>query len=312
MGRAGGGRGRIASPSHLGAPSVASDFLLSSGEVLTISKDPMLSFPKPQNLIVSEQLGVLTITLDRASARNAMNLQMVRELTGLFQFAEAQTALRVLVLRGAGGHFCAGADVNDFVRARTEPVTAKRNPAAELNAAFGHLCTAFAQVSLPTVCVLEGAVLGGGFGLACVSDLTLAKSTAMFGLPETSLGVVPAQIAPFLVERLGFSEAKRLALSGGRIGAQEALGLGLVHEVHESDEALAQALVAAVDRFLLCAPEATRATKRLLLRAKREPAEALIEHAAQVFASALTGPEGVEGTRAFQEKRPASWAVRKA
>jgi isohexenylglutaconyl-CoA hydratase len=271
-----------------------------------------MSLPAANNLIVSEQRGVRTVLLNRPAARNAMSLEMVRELTQAFADAEAQAGLRVLVLRGAGGHFCAGADVNDFVRVRTQPVSATHNPAAELNAAFGHLCAAFARVSLPTVCVVEGAVLGGGFGLVCVSDLTLALDSALFGLPETSLGVVPAQIAPFLVERLGFAQAKRLALSGGRIRASEALTLGLVHEVHSSPEALERALTAAIDRFLLCAPEATRATKRLLLRAKREPAEALIEHAAQVFAAALTGPEGEEGTRAFQEKRPPAWAPHKA
>jgi isohexenylglutaconyl-CoA hydratase len=269
-----------------------------------------MSSPAVHNLISSERAGVLTILLNRPAARNAMSLEMVRELTAVFAAAEAQAGLRMLVLRGAGGHFCAGADVNDFVRTRTEPVTAARDPAKELNAAFGHLCAAFARLSLPTVCVVEGAVLGGGFGLACASDLTLALDTAVFGLPETSLGVVPAQIAPFLVERLGFAQAKRLALSGGRIRAAEALALGLVHELHARVELLDRALADAIDRFLLCAPEATRATKRLLLRAKREPAEALIEHAAEVFAAALRGPEGEEGTRAFAEKRPPAWAPR--
>jgi isohexenylglutaconyl-CoA hydratase len=163
-----------------------------------------------------------------------------------------------------------------------------------------------------TVAILEGAVLGGGFGLACVSDLTLAGDSAVFGLPETSLGVVPAQIAPFLVERLGFAQAKRLALSGGRIRAEEAFKLGLVHEVHTTEATLGRALEAAVARFLLCAPQATRATKRLLLRARREPAESLIEHAAQIFAAALRGAEGEEGTRAFQEKRPPAWAKAEA
>lgn len=269
-----------------------------------------MSSPATPNLLENEAAGVLTLVLNRPHVRNAMSLEMARELTEAFGRAEARGDLRVLVLRGAGGHFCAGADVNDFVRARTEPVTDTRNPAAELNAAFGYLCAAFARVSLPTVCVLEGAVLGGGFGLACVSDFTLAADSAVFGLPETSLGVVPAQIAPFLVERLGFAQAKRLALSGGRIRAPEALALGLVHEAHAAGAALDTALAALLERLLLCAPEATRATKRLLWRAKREPAETLIEHAAQVFASALRGPEGEEGTRAFLEKRPPNWAVR--
>lgn len=269
-----------------------------------------MSLPESNNLITTVREGVLTVLLNRPAARNAMSLEMVRELTALFAAAELEPGLRVLVLRGSGGHFCAGADLNDFVRARTEPVTATHDPARELNAAFGHLCAAFARLSLPTVCVVEGAVLGGGFGLACVSDLTLALDTASFGLPETSLGVVPAQIAPFLVERLGFAQAKRLALSGGRIRAEEAHALGLVHELYTGGKALEQGLARAIERLLLCAPEATRATKRLLWRAKREPAESLIEYAAEVFANALRSAEGDEGTRAFSEKRPPSWAKR--
>ena len=84
----------------------------------------------------------------------------------------------------------------------------------------------------PTVAVLEGSVMGGGFGLACVADVAMAGTSALFRLPETSLGVVPAQIAPFLVERLGYSEAKRLAVTGGRLDASAALDLRLVHAVH--------------------------------------------------------------------------------
>jgi isohexenylglutaconyl-CoA hydratase len=277
-----------------------------------MSSGLLSNLPALQYVAASEALNVVTATLNRPDVRNAMSLEMVRELTQVFQRVEQDPAVRVLVLRGAGGHFCAGADVNDFARVRAQPVSEGHDPAAELNAAFGHLCAAFARIPVPTVCVLEGVVLGGGFGLACVSDVTLGKTSCVFGLPETSLGVVPAQIAPFLVERLGFSQAKRLALSGGRIGASEALALGLLHEVHDSDEALVRALDLAVQRFLWCAPEATRATKRLLLRAKREDAPSLVEHAAQVFAAALRGPEGEEGTRAFREKRPPAWAPGKA
>lgn len=260
-----------------------------------------------ENLLSATVDGVRTITLNRPQARNAMTLGMLRELIRAFQEADADQALRVLVVRGSGGHFSAGADVKDFARARTAPKGEGVDPVMELSAAFGHVCATFAQVSLPTVCVLEGAVLGGGFGLACASDVTLAEERAVFGLPETSLGILPAQIAPFLVERLGYGQAKRLSLLGGRIDARSALSLGLVHEVAAGSAALEVALTGTLARFLACAPQATRATKRLLLRTRTEPAEALIDHAAEVFAAALTGPEGEEGTQAFIEKRRPSW-----
>ena len=268
-----------------------------------------MNAPTVQTLGLSEQRGVLSVMLQRPQVRNAMTLEMVRELSSVFATAEARDDLRVLVLRGAGGHFCAGADVKDLLRARAEPVTHTHNPVAETNAAFGHLCAAFARLSLPTVCVLEGSVLGGGFGLACASDFALAGDSARFGLPETSIGVIPAQIAPFLVERLGFSQAKRLALMGGKLDAAEALTIGLVHELHASGPALDLALEVLLERLLRCAPQATRATKRLLLRTREQSAESLIEHASLVFAAQLNSTEGAEGTRAFVDKRAPAWQL---
>jgi len=266
---------------------------------------------RPLNtLALTEQDGVLFVSLQRPKARNAMTLEMVAELSAAFASAEARDDLRVLVLRGSGGHFCAGADVKDLMRARGESVGAKNNAIAETNAAFGHLCAAFARLSLPTVCVLEGSVLGGGFGLACAADFTLADQTALFGLPETSIGVVPAQIAPFLVERLGLSQAKRLALMGGKIDAAQAHAIGLVHELVHSGPLLEQALRTLLDRLLRCAPRATRVTKQLLLRARGQSAESLIEHASVVFATQLHSAEGAEGTLAFLEKRAPAWHPR--
>jgi isohexenylglutaconyl-CoA hydratase len=157
------------------------------------------------------------------------------------------------------------------------------------------------------VAVLEGTVMGGGFGLACVVDVALAASTAVFRLPETSLGVVPAQIAPFLVERLGYSAAKRLAVTGAKLVAQQALDLGLVHEVH-ANSSLPNALDKTLQQILQCAPGAIAQTKMLLSKARWVDGGALVRDAAQVFANAALGPEGIEGTTAFLSKRKPTWA----
>jgi isohexenylglutaconyl-CoA hydratase len=156
------------------------------------------------------------------------------------------------------------------------------------------------------VTVLEGSVMGGGFGLACVSDVALAGESVVFRLPETGLGVVPAQIAPFLVERLGYAEAKRLAVTGARIEAAEALRLRLVHEVH-ADTALDAAVHRVLRQILNCAPGAVAATKALIAKARFQPPASLVAEAAQVFSKAALGPEGMEGTLAFLQKRKAAW-----
>ncbi|MDR7308329.1 enoyl-CoA hydratase-related protein [Rhodoferax saidenbachensis] len=257
----------------------------------------------------------LHIYLNRPEVRNAMSQQMVAELQQVLHAAEATAggpdAVRVVVLRGEGGHFSAGADLKDMAGARMRAMQRAEgapDPIAEVNAAFGHLCAAYANTPLAVVAVLEGTVMGGGFGLACVADVAIASDTAAFRLPETSLGVVPAQIAPFLVERLGYSQAKRLAVTGGRLDAAGALAVGLVHEV-TSSEGIATALDKVLTDILACAPGALAATKALMCKARFTAAADLVDEAADIFSRAAQGPEGQEGMAAFIQKRKPTWAV---
>jgi len=256
-------------------------------------------------LILRHDGPVLHVTLNRPESRNAMSLAMVLELRQALAAAESDGQTRILVLRGAGGHFCAGADLKDMAGARAR-LAEDAEALVKVNAAFGDLCVAFANTGLATVAVLEGTVMGGGFGLACVVDVALAGTSALFRLPETSLGVVPAQIAPFLVERLGYAEAKRLAVTGGKLDARAALDLRLVHEMHAAG-ALDHALADVLASILHNAPGAVAATKALMARARFHPPASMVQHAAEVFSKAALSPEGIEGTTAFLAKRRASW-----
>ena len=258
-------------------------------------------------ILETRQGAVLTLTLNRPKARNAMSVAMVEALEASLKAAEEDTGVRVLVLRGAGGHFCAGGDIKDMARARHTTLDDATDPVAQLNARFGYLALAFARASLPVIAVVEGAVMGGGFGLACTADVTIALDSADFRLPETSLGVLPAQIAPFLVERLGYSEAKRLALSGARLDAERALAVGLVHEVCDA-KTVVEVLKKHLDAFLRCAPGATAATKKLLVERYASVDEAMIEEAARAFAAAVRSEEAMEGMTAFMQKRAPNWS----
>ena len=266
-----------------------------------------MSHQTAATLLLERHGGVLTIRLNRPERRNAMSQAMLRELLDALAAAEAG-GVRVAVLRGSGGHFCAGADLHDMAQAREAPIAHETDPLAQSNAAFGHVCAAYSQSPLAVVAVLEGAVMGGGFGLACCADVVIASATADFRLPETSLGLIPAQIAPFLVERLGYSEARRIAVTGARFGAAEAYRIGLVHKVCASGAEIEDALAATLRQILACAPGAVAETKKLLRRARFEDPASLVEHAAAVFAKAARGEEGAEGLRAFQEKRKPGWA----
>ncbi len=270
---------------------------------------------KFEALRVESTGAVLQITLNRPESRNAMSMQMVAELRQVLEAAESTVgqgdAVRVVVLRGEGGHFCAGADLKDMAAARMRAMqdpNPQSDVIAEVSQGFGQLCVAYANTPLALVIVLEGTVMGGGFGLACVADVVIASNTVQFRLPETSLGVIPAQIAPFLVERLGYSQARRLAVTGARVLAPQALALGLVHTVCNAEDLQAE-VDSVVAQILGCAPGALAQTKALMARARLEAPQALVADAATMFSRSTQGAEGLEGMTAFIQKRKPQWAL---
>jgi isohexenylglutaconyl-CoA hydratase len=262
------------------------------------------ALPDCETLLLNLEGGVLHVTLNRPDSRNAMSLAMVGELRALFAHLHSQAGIRALVMRGAGGHFCAGGDIKDMAGARSKGIAAFR----ELNRAFGSLLEEAQQIPQVLVAVLEGAVLGGGFGLACVSDIAIANAEARFGLPETTLGILPAQIAPFVVKRVGLTQARRLALTAARFNGAEAERLGLVHFSEAGNEAVEARLQEVLSQVRQCAPGANAQTKALLLAAEHQALGPLLDRAAEQFAAAVTGAEGAEGTMAFVQKRQPNWA----
>jgi hypothetical protein len=186
------------------------------------------TLPDCQTLLLRRDGWRLHVTLNRPESRNAMSFAMVRELTAVFTSLQDDRSVRAVVLRGAGGNFCAGGDIKDMAAARgAEPGPDGRDPLALSNRSFGAMLLAVEAAPQAVVAVVEGAVMGGGFGLCCVSDVAIAHAAAKFRLPETGLGVPPAQIAPFIVRRVGLTQARRLAVTGGALDAAQALALGL-------------------------------------------------------------------------------------
>ncbi|RON50803.1 enoyl-CoA hydratase/isomerase family protein [Pseudomonas frederiksbergensis] len=264
----------------------------------------MNSLPVCQTLLLERHNGVLHITLNRPESRNAMSLQMVAELRAVLAAVHDDRAVRALVISGAGGHFCAGGDIKDMANARAQGPQAYR----DLNRAFGALLQEVQHAPQVVITVLQGAVLGGGFGLACVSDVALADHQAQFGLPETSLGLLPAQIAPFVVQRIGLTQTRRLALTAARFDGTHARRMGLVHFVEHDQQALAERLEEVLAHVLCCAPGANAQTKKLLLASAGQPSDELLDQAAEWFSEAVTGAEGIEGAMAFVQKRKPGWA----
>lgn len=265
--------------------------------------------PIDESVRLEQHGSILTLWLNRPESRNAMSLNMVNAIQQVFELIKDDLSIRAVVIRGEGGHFCAGGDIKDMAALRVEATTtASLKPYVDFNRRFGAMIEQVDQAPQTVVALLEGAVLGGGFGLACVSDVAISHQNAQFGLPETGLGVLPAQIAPFVVKRIGLTQARRLALLGLRFDGQVALQLGVVHQVVQDDAALQTALDTVIQQIKRAAPIASRMTKTLLHRTLNEPLSSLLDDAAQQFAQAVGGTEGQEGTMAFIQKRLPNWA----
>ncbi len=258
-----------------------------------------------ETLIVACDGPVLKVSMNRPEARNALSPAMVRELTQTFEEARDDPAIRVVVLMGANGTFCAGGDLKGMEGAPAARGGAKEQTAAS-NRRFGALLEMVDALPKAVIVLIEGAALGGGVGFVAVADWAIAERSAQIGTPEVTVGLVPAQIAPFVVARIGYTQARRMATYGLRLDAEAALRVGLVHEIADGRDDLLIKAVAAVNQILRCSPQAVAETKRLVRASVHEPLGPTLDAASHTFAAALAG-DAREGIRAFVEKRKPAW-----
>lgn len=262
--------------------------------------------PSMRTLLLERERCWLRIWLNRPERRNALSREMTDELSAALDLALGDPDVRGIVVRGKGGVFCAGGDLKSFNAAGGAD---DRAAVVADSRAGGVLFNRINQYPKPVIMLVEGAAIAGGLGLACTGDLVIATADARFSLTETMLGLVPAQIAPFVIGRVGLSRARQLTLTAARFDGRAAEKFGLVHKVADDGphlEALARAALKDMER---CAPDANAATKALLLAAPGLPPERMTDVAAETFADALLGEEGREGVAAFVDKRSPRWAV---
>lgn len=266
---------------------------------------PALQSLKPSRLTLAQQGVHLIVTLDHAATKNALTDQLMRELEEVLDTAKDVHDIRSLVLRGANGAFCAGADLKtalETLKASGDDLA----PLEAMNRPVGTLYSKLNRFPKPVIAVVEGPAFGGGFGMTCCADVVLAGPTALFALSETLLGLPPAQIAPYVTSRLGMATARRLAMTAMRLDGDAAVAVGLVDEALKQD-VLEARLAAYLDMIGKCAPGALAATKSIFLDSLDAPAEAMIDRAASAFAKCMASEEGQEGVAAFNEKRRANW-----
>ncbi|MCK8783649.1 enoyl-CoA hydratase-related protein [Roseomonas sp. NAR14] len=258
---------------------------------------------EPPVLVAVDARGIATVTLNRPAVGNAYNEELLDALYEGLGRLEAEAAVRAVVIRGAGRHFQAGADLNWLARAAEYPP----ERAYIASVATTRTMARLNEFPKPTLALVHGACFGGGCGVVCCVDVALATPDAVFGLTEVRVGVAPTPISTHMVHAMGLRHTRRYALTGERFDAGEALRIGLVHEVVPADRAEAR-IAAILDETLRSAPGAIAVTKHsflaangLLLDARQM---ALLAHESWMQRAT---PEGREGLAAFREKRPPGW-----
>jgi len=240
--------------------------------------------------------GVVTVTFNRPDKGNAYNQASLDALHEILARHAAEPSTRVLVLRGAGKHFCAGADLNGHDA--TAPAPRITMPG---------LCLALDNFPKPTIAVVHGACIGGGLALAASCDVVIAARNAFFSLPEVRLGFAPLPLVALLARAIHPRHLRRYLTSGERFSAPDALRIGLVHELCEASESDA-AQTKAVAAFLEAAPLAASNVKRTLLSHSGEGVtEDLLAKLQAEFRRGADSAEANEGRAAFREKRKPSW-----
>lgn len=254
-------------------------------------------------LLTRREQGVEYLTLNRPEVRNALNDTVIAELAAWAEQIRTATDVRAVVLGGEGSTFSAGADIAWMAE------TVRYSKEENLNnaLAMSHTFTAINTLPVPVIGRVQGAAIGGGAGLCAVCDIVVAEEQALFGFTEVRLGIVPAVISPFVIEKIGRSASRELFLTGARFTAARAREIGLVHEtvplarLDESVGGFIQAVKAG-------GREAIASAKSLIAEIWHLSPHEAERRTADVIATRRVSAEGQEGLRAFLEKRKPSWS----
>lgn len=241
----------------------------------------------------TDDRGVATLSLNRPEKANAIDRTLLILLFDALQEVAASSSVCVVVLRGVGKHFCAGADVGDLRRGSSK-------------ISVPELCEFLDQLPKPTICAVQGACIGAGLALAAGCDMVIATPDAHFSIPEVRLGIAPAPLMPVMVRACGERFLRRHLLNGGRFDSLEAHRAGLVHETCDASN-LENVIAASVEDYLRAAPGAVRAAKALLQSSSRMDRPLSQHELEEMFENMSTSPEAKEGLASFRERRSPQW-----
>ncbi len=271
----------------------------------------MSTLPKTKNILLEHQASWLTIWFNRPDNRNALSKELTTELKAVLNAVRDDRAIRGITLRGKGGVFCAGGDLKGFrnnYQGGGQGGGQSVDDIAASSRQGGQMFDLINEMPQFVLILVEGAAMAGGLGMVCCADAVAVTKDAKFAMTETAIGIPPAQIAPFVVQRLGLRTARRLMVTAHRFDGKEAGRLGLADYVVEDAAGLDQIQADMHAQVMRCAPGANAVTKAIVLATRHLDRDGQLDFAAKGFAECMLSDEGREGVASFIEKRKPVWA----
>ena len=263
----------------------------------------MKKLPNTESVECELDQGWLTVWFNQPERRNPLTDAVVADLQQICDAIEDERSIRGLTLRGRGGFFCAGGDLKGF----QNMADASKDDVIAMSETIGRLLYKLDRLPMVSIALIEGAAMAGGLGLACCCDVTIGTADERFAFSETRIGISPAQIARYVMQKCGDSTGRRLMLSAARFAGEQAAELGILDVVVPDAGALNEAEKKIRGDVLACAPGAVVATKALIRDLATLSDEQKMRLAAENFTDCLKGEEGVEGVASFLEKRKPRW-----
>ena len=272
----------------------------------------MAIFPDYETILLARTADIARLTFNRPQRRNALTHTMMLEIGDAIGRVRADSSIRVLVLRGSGGSFCAGGDIGAMADMPPAVPEGQADPLVAPYRVFGDVLIELNNLPIPVISIVEGPAVGGGFGMACCSDVVILLASAKFGIPEPRTGFIPSQVLPFIARRIGEGPLRELAVTGRVIAAQEALKLGIgrhLCETHEQANAILHVVISDIRRN---SPAAVAAVKRLVLACATQTDVQVLDAAATELVTLLRRPDTQAGMNAFLRKETPPWAKAEA
>jgi len=246
---------------------------------------------------------VATIILNRPGVRNAIDLQMIREITRTFQMLNSEKGIQIINLTSRGAYFCSGADLNWMKESINQPEEQLTKESLEL----AELFRAIWESEAVTISSVKGHIPGGAIGLLAATDFVVAERSATLTFSEVKLGLVPATIAPYVLRKVGFSRASDWMMTGRPIDTTEAREAGLIQRICD-DGLLVESTEHLIQELLTHSFKAVKGVKDLLRRLESESDPNQVDpYTSRLIAAFRTSSEGQEGMAAFFEKRKPRW-----